>query len=322
MMHPKMSRFLIGLFLAALSIVGFASTFIVGSALTRSCAVSPEVLAFLRFVIAGAAMAVPAAWRPPARAQFARLTREDWLTLLWLGPIGTTVMAWCVFQGCARVSAANASMADALTPIMIFLVAVCKTRRARASELFSLVCGLVGALLVIQIVTVRGLALEAYSLGDVYVLLAAATWGVYTVYGREPIARLGSSLFTLLTMLIGAAALGIFLPFLDLAWPTTGTAWLLVATLGLVSTLLPFWTWNAAQKYLPMSVLGVSAYFTPVVAVALAVLFLGESATPLQWLGTAFIVLSGVLESRAGRGRSAGPNRRARLFGIIHVQKS
>lgn len=74
-----------------------------------------------------------------------------------------------------------------------------------------------------------------------------------------------------------------------------------MATLGLVSTLLPFWTWNAAQKCLPMSVLGVSAYFTPVVAVALAALLLGETATPLQWLGTAFVVLSGALEARGRR---------------------
>ena len=109
---------------------------------------------------------------------------------------------------------------------------------------------------------------------------------------------LGASLFTMLTMLVGAAALGLVLPFLDLAWPTTSSAWGLVATLGLVSTLLPFWTWNAAQKYLPMSVLGVSAYFTPVFAVALAGIFLGESATTLQWLGTAFVVLSGILAAR------------------------
>ena len=294
-----MPRLLIGLSLAALSVFGFASTFVVGAALTRACAVSPEVLAFLRFAIAGGVMAAVAAARAGERAKLARLTRGDCLSLLWLGPVGTTVMAWCVFRGCARVSAANASMADALTPIMIFLVALLKTRRARASELLSLVCGLVGAALVIQVVTARGLALAAYSTGDVYILLAAATWGVYTVYGREPIARLGSSLFTMLTMLVGAAALGVFLPFLDLAWPATRAAWGLVATLGLVSTLLPFWTWNAAQKYLPMPVLGVSAYFTPVFAVALAAVFLGESATPLQWLGTAFVVLSGVLAPRA-----------------------
>ena len=293
-----MPRFLVGILLATLSVAGFASTFIVGAALTKTCHVSPEVLAFLRFVLAGGVMAGGTALRPSARARIVRLTRRDWLDVLWIGPVGTTLMAWCVFMGCARVSAANASMADALTPIMIFLVAFAKTRRARAADLLSLGCGLVGAALVIQVVTARGLALAAYSSGDVYVLLAAATWGVYTVYGHAPIARQGASLFTMLTMLAGAALLGAFLPFLDLAWPTTPGAWGLVAALGLVSTLLPFWTWNAAQKYLPMSVLGVSAYFTPVFAVAFAALFLGERATPLQWLGTAFVVLSGLLARR------------------------
>ncbi len=314
-----MPRFVLGLFLAVLSVAGFASTFIVGAALTKTCHVSPEALAFLRFLIAGGVMAAWEAARPPARARLRNLARRDWADVLWLGPVGTTLMAWCVFMGCARVSAANASMADALTPIMIFLFGLVKMGwgrvtwcRGRASgnrgqasargvlarEITALVCGLVGAALVIQVVTAEGLALDAYSSGDVYVMLAAATWGVYTVYGREPIARLGASLFTMLTMLVGAAALGLVLPFLDLAWPTTPSAWGLVATLGLVSTLLPFWTWNAAQKYLPMSVLGVSAYFTPVFAVALAGIFLGESATTLQWLGTAFVVLSGILAAR------------------------
>jgi drug/metabolite transporter (DMT)-like permease len=44
-------------------------------------------------------------------------------------------------------------------------------------------------------------------------------------------------------------------------------------------------------------VLGVSAYFTPVFAVGLAILFLDEHATGLQWLGTFFIVASALVET-------------------------
>ena len=291
-------RFVIGLLLAAVSVSGFASTFVVGAALTKFAHVSPEVLAFLRFVIAGVVMGAFLMTSSHERARLRAITRRDVLSILWLGPVGTSLMAWFVFLGCARVSTANASMADALTPIMIFLAAFAKTRRAHASELVALACGLLGASLVIQIVTLDGLALTAYSMGDVYIMLAAATWGVYTVYGHETISRLGSSLFTCLTMLVGAAALGIFLPFLDLAWPATPSAWGLMAVLSFASTLLPFWTWNAAQKYLPMSVLGICAYFTPVVAVLLGIVFLDESVTPLQWIGTAFVALSGVLAVR------------------------
>ena len=286
---------MIGLLLAAVSVCGFASTFVVGAALTKTAHVSPEVLAFLRFVFAGLVMGVPLMASSRERARLRSLTRHDAVAILWLGPVGTTLMAWFVFMGCARVTTANASMADALTPIMIFLASFAKTRRSNGAELLALACGLFGALLVIQIVTLDGIALSAYSSGDVYIMLAAATWGVYTVYGHDTIERLGSSLFTCLTMLAGAAALGLVLPFLDLAWPTTPSAWWLMATLGFVSTLLPFWTWNAAQKYLPMSILGICAYFTPVAAVVLGIVFLDESVTPLQWIGTAFVALSGVL---------------------------
>ena len=292
-------RLAVGFLLAALSVTGFASTFILGAALTKTSRVSPEVLAFLRFVIASVAMSVPLLASAHERARLRALTRRDAATILWVGPVGTSLMAWFVFMGCARVSTANASMADALTPIMIYLATLAKTRRARVSELVALACGLAGAALVIQIVSADGLALTAYTTGDVYILLAAATWGVYTVYGHEAIEHLGSSLFTCLTMFVGAVALGLFLPFLDLAWPSTPAAWGLVAMLGVVSTLIPFWTWNAAQKYLPMPVLGICAYFTPVAAVALAIVFLDEVVTPLQWLGTAFVVLSGVLAVRS-----------------------
>lgn len=302
-MSPAFSaRLLLGFFLAALSVIGFASTFVVGAALTKDCGVSPEVLAFLRFTIAGLAMLAVGCATRRGRSRLFAPTRADWLKFAWLGPIGTCVMALCVFEGCARVSAANASMADALTPLMIFAVAAVKARRIEKREIFGLVCGLIGALLVIQIVSLNGLALEAYSVGDVFVLLAAATWGVYTVYGREQIQRLGSFTFTTWTMLIGAAVIGLFMPFGNFSWPSTGHAWLLVTVLGFVSTLLAFWTWNAAQKYLPMSVLGVSAYFTPVAAVALALVFLGEHATPLQWLGTVFIILSAAVETGRKRG--------------------
>ena len=306
-------RRLIVLLLAAMAEVGFASTFIFGSELTKECGVSPEVLSFLRFAIAGTLMLAVTGMTAKGRMKLFAPVRADWIKMAWLGPVGTSVMAWCVFMGCARVSAANASMADALTPLTIFLVATVMTRKVDAKGLVGLFCGLVGALLVMQIVDRNGIALTAYSVGDVFIFLAAATWGVYTVYGHEQINQLGSSVFTIWTMLIGAAVIGValltdfalasifhfpFSIFNSIVWPNTTKAWLLVSGLGIVSTLMPFWTWNAAQKYLPMSVLGISAYFTPVITVALAIVFLDEPATSLQWLGTIFIIASALVENK------------------------
>ena len=291
-------KLLVGFFLAALSVTGFAATFVFGGALTRECGVSPAVLSFLRFAIAGAVLLAAGCARGRERARLFAPTRRDWLLMLWLAPVGTCLMAWCVFMGCARVSTANASMADALTPLMIFAVAAVRSRRADARGLVGLALGFIGALLVIQVVNAGGIALDAYSTGDVFILLSAATWGVYTVYGRELNRRIGSAAFSTWTMLLGAAMIGALLPLGDFRWPDTSRAWLLVGGLGLVSTLLPFWTWNAAQRYLPISTLGMTAYFTPVIAVALGVVFLGEGVTSLQWLGTLFIVGSAIVECR------------------------
>ena len=293
-------RKVVGGVLVTVSVAAFATTFVVGAALTRVDGISPEVLSFLRFVVAGGAML---AWEARAetgrRRLFTKPTRRDWLLFATLGPVGTSVMAWCVFMGCARVSTANASMADALAPLLIFALAAFHTRRVTALQALGVLFGFAGALLVIGVVNRDGLALSAYSTGDVYIFFAAATWAFYSVYGRANITRLGAGPYTAWTMLFGAAAIGLVLPFGTFTWPTTLHAWALVATLGVVCTLLPFWTWNAAQRYLPLSTLGVSAYFTPVFAVALAAVFLGERATALQWLGIALVSASALVECRA-----------------------
>ena len=288
---------LLGFFLAALSVTGFAATFVFGGALTKECGVSAEVLSFLRFAIAGGMMLAAGMATAKGRARLASPTRRDWLKMLWLAPVGTCIMAWCVFMGCARVSTANASMADALTPLMIYLVDALVRRRVDVKGLCGLVSGFVGAVLVIGIVDGNGIKLNAYSMGDVYILLSAATWGVYTVFGKLLNQKLGSSVFTTWTMLLGAGMIGLVLPFGDFAWPTTPKAWVLVVGLGLASTLMPFWTWNAAQKFLKISTLAMTAYFTPVIAMAMGIAFLGDGVTVLQWFGTAFIVGSAVIET-------------------------
>jgi len=297
-------KYLIGFILLTLAEIGFGLTFITGSVLTKPYGVSACVLSFCRFAIAGGVMLAVGCVSSAGRAALRSPTRRDWADMLWLAPVGTSIMAWCVFVGCSQVSVANASMADALTPLMIFSAAAILERRISFGELVGLLCGFVGALLVVQIVHRRGIALEAYSVGDVFILLAAATWGVYTVCGRAVVQRIGSSVFTTWTMALGAVMVGVLLPLVPTVWPSNAKAWLLTTALALVSTLMPFWTWNAAQRYLPISVISVSAYFAPVVAMGMAVLLLGEHVTALQWLGTAFIVASATVETgRQKRGR-------------------
>ena len=155
-------KIVFGLFLAALSVTGFAATFVFGGALTKECGIAPEVLSFLRFAIAGGTMLAAGAATARGRTRLASPTRGDWLAMAWLAPVGTCVMAWCVFMGCARVSTANASMADALTPLMIYVVDALVRRRFDLKGLCGLASGFVGTVLVILIVDSNGIARNAY----------------------------------------------------------------------------------------------------------------------------------------------------------------
>ncbi|MGN0852991.1 MAG: DMT family transporter [Kiritimatiellia bacterium] len=304
-----------GVALVAISVTAFASTFVAGSALAKEHGVSAEVLAVMRFVVACAAMFAVEATTKEKRRRLAGLAPRDWLACAVLGPIGTSVMAWCVFKGCSLVSTANASMADALAPLLMFAMAAVAARRIRPVQVAGMLFGFLGALFVIGIVNADGLALSAYSRGDVYVFCAAATWAVYSVYGRATIRRIGSGPYTCWTMFFGIASFAPVLALGSFAWPSTPKAWWLLLVLGTVCTLLPFWTWNAAQKYLPVSTLGVGAYFTPIAAVLLAFAFLGETVTPMQVAGTLLVCASALVEVKGtgGKSRRTRPRRRPTL---------
>lgn len=295
-----------GVLLAALSVIGFASTFVAGSELAGDMAVSPSALALLRFTIAGGAMLAVGLASPGTRRELLSVPRRSWLRLLWIGPVGTAIMAWCVFKGCSLVPVANASMADALTPLGIFAISAAMTRRATPLQVLGLLLGFVGALYTIRVLDGCALRLSAYGLGDLFILCSATVWGAYSVFGRDDISQIGPYAFSTWTMLIGAAfllaviAVGAATGFDAIVWPHGARGWGLVMFLGLFCTLLPFYTWNAAQNDLPLSVLGMTAYFTPVVAVMIDWLARGRTVTGWQWIGTLLICASAVVET--GRG--------------------
>ncbi len=75
--------------------------------------------------------------------------------------------------------------------------------------------------------------------------------------------------------------------------------WALIAILGSFGTAVPFTAFLIAAEINPASRLGVSGYLVPVVAVTLAVIFLGETITLTVLAGAALIVGGVILTERA-----------------------
>ena len=94
-----------------------------------------------------------------------------------------------------------------------------------------------------------------------------------------------------------ATTLGVLaMPFLN---PTPlssidGEQWALLLALGVLATAIPFTSFIIAAQVNSAARLGVAGYLVPVVAVTLAVTFLGENLTPAVVVG-AFLIISGVI---------------------------
>jgi drug/metabolite transporter (DMT)-like permease len=76
-------------------------------------------------------------------------------------------------------------------------------------------------------------------------------------------------------------------------------AWRVLAV-GLVGTLLPFALVVAALRWISSALAGIATTTEPVLAAALAWLFLGQALSPIQLLGGGFVV-AGVLVAQVAR---------------------
>jgi hypothetical protein len=70
--------------------------------------------------------------------------------------------------------------------------------------------------------------------------------------------------------------------------------WVLLLALGTLATAIPFTSFIIAAQVNSAARLGVAGYLVPVIAVTLAVVFLGEDPTPAVLIG-ALLIISGVI---------------------------
>ena len=74
----------------------------------------------------------------------------------------------------------------------------------------------------------------------------------------------------------------------------TGSTWLLILGVGAIGTALPFVSYLIGAGLNPASRLALTGYAVPVLALAMAVIFLGEQLT-VEVLGGAALILTGVI---------------------------
>lgn len=257
---------------------------------------SPQSLAFLRFIVASAAIAIVA-----IRFRFKHPIRREWTRLIFAAICGIPIYHVSLNYAEVKVGAGSAALLINVSPVLAALLAI-----AMLGERLGPI-GWIGTLLSFTgaavIAITRGTNLEPRAL---FVLIAAAAGAIYTVL-HKPILRSMSPLtFAAWAIWIGTLILLPALPrFIHEARLAPVSSTLAGVYMGIFPTAIAYGLWAKVVSHMDISRAVSSLYLVPVLAVFIAWLWLGEIPRPIALFGGAMIIVGVALVNQSKTRRFA-----------------
>lgn len=227
--------------------------------------------------------------------------KSDWGRFIVLGILGHLVYQGFFIFGIEATLAGNASILLATTPVWVLVLS---TLAGQERPGLHAGAGILATLLGMAMVVLGGDGEVGFGdstvKGDLLMVGAALVWSLYTVGSRNLIRNYGFLPVTAWTLWIGTAGLFLMgtpsLSALDLT-EISILGWAGVAYAGILAIGLAYIFWYRGIQNIGNA--RTAAYFnlTPVVALTVAWIWLGETPAPLQITGAA-IVLIGLTVTR------------------------
>jgi drug/metabolite transporter (DMT)-like permease len=240
-----------------------------------------------------------------------RVRRGELLFLAAFGILGLAAVQWLYFFAIHRLDIGIALLIQYLAPVLIALWAVLVVKeKVRRRIWVAIILSLGGLSLVVDLR--HGFSLDA--LGTAAALGAAVAFATYILLAEHAVGTRDP--FSLLALGFAVAAL-----FWAVAQPwwsfpvgivderahldgalvdLTTPVWLLMLTMIVVGTIVPFLLLVGALRHISATRAGVTAMFEPVAGALVAYALLGESLSGAQLVGGA-VVLAGILLAQTAR---------------------
>jgi len=279
-------------FSLVLTMLLWGGTFIAGRMLAGS--VAPASAAFLRFLIASAAMLL-----------VLRLTGKKlhfppikmWLPLLLLGATGVFAYNVFFFTGLQHITAGRASLIIACTPLVITIfAALFLGEHLTTLKVTGVLLSLAGAVMVISNGQPGTLLHGGFGPGEKALLGCVFSWSAYSLIGRSVLTTLSpltavcySSMIGSCLLLLPAAKEGLFERLTAVSW----IDWASLAYLGICGTAFGFSLYYQGIKKIGASRAGIFINLVPLFSILLSRLMLGESVKIIVLAG-GIMVLTGV----------------------------
>ena len=286
--------------LLTLTVFFWSTNWIIGRAVHDD--VPPMMLTFLRWVFALAFLT------PFVLGSVRRdwpLIRAHWRTLLLLGTVGVACHNAFAYVGLNFTTATNGVMLNSFMPVMIIAMAwMFFGERLTALQLVGVAVSLGGVLVILSRGSLDTLASFRLNIGDLFVMLAMASWSLYTVLlrRRPPGIAMLSFLFVLgVVGVVEMLPLGIAEAMIVGPSVPSARTFVAIAAVGLFSSVLAYIFWNRGVEAVGPQVAGLFVHLMPVFGVLLAWLFLGERLEPFHLAGIALILAGIGITTRRGR---------------------
>ncbi len=270
----------------------WGGTFIAGRLLAGS--VEPASAAFLRFLIASAAMLIV------TRLVDKKLVvppKKMWLPLTLLGMTGVFAYNVFFFNGLHHISAGRAALIIASTPLVITLFASLFLReRLSALKSCGVLLSLIGAITVISNGHPGSLFSGGFGPGERAMVGCVFSWSAYSLIGRSVLSNISplaavcySSIIGTLLLLVPALSEGLLQHLENFST----AAWASLVYLGIGGTALGFSFYYQGIKKIGATRAGIFINLVPVFSILLSWLMLDESIKSIVLLG-GLLVLVGV----------------------------
>jgi drug/metabolite transporter (DMT)-like permease len=248
--------------------------------------IPPFVLLSLRLILGAFVLALV-----QARVGRLKASRSQVRSIVLIGALGFGISVGLQFVGTSLSTAANASLVTAASPVFLLLFGGwILHERITPRRLAALALASLGVLAVID---PRSARFEpALFQGNLALLGAAVTWGMYSVLVKrasETVGVLEVSLLAFLGGLLVSVPLGareVSSIGLGPIGPGTVAG---ILYLGIVSTALAMYLWNKSLAILEAGVVSLLFFAQPVVGAGLGAWLLGEPLRAGFWIGAAFI---------------------------------
>jgi drug/metabolite transporter (DMT)-like permease len=275
--------------LLTLASLFWAGNTIVGRAI--STLVPPIGLAFWRWVLASAVL-LPFAFAS-LRRDGPVLWRHRWYVLV-VSALGVCAFNTLLYTGLRDTTAINASVILATMPVLIVLSSFLLYRTpVTGREAAGIALCLVGALAIAAHGQFLGLLSLEFGRGDLLVLIASVSYGLYgaALRSRPEVGRLS---FLAATFVVGTA-LHTPLYAIEIASgavvPITPESLAAIAYVGVFPSILSYFFFNYGVEIVGANRAGLFFNLVPVFVAALAIVLLREAIAPYHWVGGGAIAL-------------------------------